>query len=86
LVTAVVDNPAQFDEGRLWAFKPFAKDGTICCVPDTAIALPLNVTELDCSMTASDFAIQLTPVDVPTRSVSVVSVPVSLDVAAQTVQ
>jgi hypothetical protein len=87
-VTAVLDtgDPADFDAGRIWAFKPFAKDGTIDFVPGTAVALPLGISELDCSMTASDFPIQLTPVDVPTRSVSVVSVPVTLDVAGQTVQ
>jgi hypothetical protein len=86
VVTAIVDNPAESGVGRLWAFKPFAKDGTIDFVSGAAIALPLDVTELDCSMTASDFPIQLTPVDVASHSAPVVSVPVSLDVAAQTVQ
>ena len=88
LVTAVLDtgDPANFDAGRIWAFKPFAKDGTIDFVPGAAIALPLGISELDCSMTASDFPIQLTPVDVPSRSVSLVSVPVTLDVAQQTAQ
>jgi hypothetical protein len=40
--------------------------------------------ELDCFMTASDIDVQLTPAPVTTQSESVMSIPATLDVTAQT--
>ena len=84
LVTAVVDNPAQFDAGRLWAFKPFAKDGSIDFAPGSVTATALGITNLPCSMSDSDLAVTFTPVDVPSRAVAVGSTPVILTEGQQT--
>jgi hypothetical protein len=81
VATALLQDPTG---GALWAFKPFAKDGFIDFLPGTASAMPLGISNLDCSMTASDANVQLVPASVPERSVVVTSVPRSIDVTAQT--
>jgi hypothetical protein len=81
VATALLEDPFG---GALWALKPFAKDGFVEFLPGTASAMPLGVSNLDCSMTASNADIQLVPATVPTRSVDVMSAPHTLDVAAQT--
>ena len=84
VATALVKDPLDPLGGLLWVFKPFPKDGSIDFVAGEATALPLDISELDCFMTASNVDIAITPVDVPTRSVSVSSVPATLDVTQQT--
>lgn len=86
LATAIVNDPMDAFGGRLWAFKLFAKDGEIEFTAGSATDLSLDIKELDCFMTASDYAVTLTPVDVPVRSVSVTSSPATLTVAQQTAQ
>lgn len=86
VTTALVDDPLDPLGGFLWSFKPFAKNGHIDFLPGAATALPLDVVELDCPMTASDVPLALTPVAVPARSVSVASAPMTLAVAQQTAQ
>ncbi len=86
VATAVVSDPADPLGGRLWAFKPFVKNGDITFLPGAATALPLAISELDCTMTASDVAIPLTSLSLSPRSVPVASTPVALDVARQTAE
>jgi hypothetical protein len=72
--------------GRLWAFKPFAKDGSITFLPGTARVDPLDVVDLACSFTASDQSVGVEERPIGTRSVVVTSIPVDLGVAQQTVE
>src|SRR6185295_5239228 len=73
-----------FTGGRLWAFKPFTKDGTIDFVPGAVTTTPLGITNLACSMSDTDLAVTLDARDVPSRAVSVTSTPVVLAEEQQT--
>jgi hypothetical protein len=70
--------------GRLWAFKPFAKDGTIDFTAGVVTTTPLGITNLPCAMSDSDLAVGVETLAVPSRGVSVVSSPVGLVTAKQT--
>ncbi len=69
MATALVNDPADPLGGHLWAFKPYAKDGTISLAPGAATASPLEVADLDCTMTDADNPIDVTPapIDVAQR-------------------
>jgi hypothetical protein len=82
--TLLADALDPFTGGRLWAFKPFAKDGSIDFAAGSVTTTPLGVTNLACSMTASDLAVTLEAHDVPSRAVPVTSTPVGLTEAQQT--
>jgi hypothetical protein len=84
VASALVSDPADPLGGRLWAFKPFAKDGTIDFLPGAATASSLAVANLPCFMTASDIDVPLTPIPMTSRRVPATSTPVTLDVAQQT--
>jgi hypothetical protein len=70
--------------GRLWALKPFIKDGTIDFTPGAVTTTPLGLTNLVCSMTASDRPVMVDARAVPSRAVTVTSTPVSLAVDQHT--
>jgi len=82
--TALVSDPAHPLDGFLWAFKPFAKNGAISFSPDAVTVTPLGVTNLACSLTASNTAITVQPGSMAPRAVSVTSVAVQVDGAQQT--
>ena len=73
-----------FTGGHLWAFKPFAKDGSIDFVPGAVTTTPLGITKLACAMSDSDLSVTLTTHDVPSRAVAVTSTPVGLPTESQT--
>ncbi len=73
-----------FTGGHLWAFKPFAKDGSIDFVPGAVTTTPLGITNLTCAMSDSDLSVTLTTHDVPSRAVDVTSTPVGLPTEQQT--
>ena len=64
--------------------KPFAKNGAISFSPDAVTVTPLGVTNLACSLTASNTAITVQPGSMAPRAVSVTSVAVQVDGAQQT--
>lgn len=70
--------------GRLWAFKPFAKDGTIAFSAGTVTTTPLGVAPLICPMTASDHPVTVDTRAIPGRAVAVTSTQVTLAVDQQT--
>jgi hypothetical protein len=86
LATAHVQDLADPLGGFLWAFKPFAKDGGIDFLPGAATVTPLGIVDLDCFMTATDRAVNVTSMPITPRSVAVSSTPAALDVAQETVQ
>ena len=86
LATALVADPAHPLDGFLWAFKPFAKDGSISFSPDAVTVSPLAVTNLACSLTATDKVITVQAATMSPRSASVSSVPVQVISAQQTAQ
>ncbi len=86
LATALVEDPAHSLDGFLWAFKPFAKNGSISFSPDAVTVTPLPVTNLPCSLTASDKAVTVQAASITPRSVNVSSVPVQVATAQQTPQ
>lgn len=73
-----------FTGGRLWAFKPFAKDGSGDFLPGSVTTTPLGLTDLSCSMTASGRPLTVTTHDVPSHAVAVTSDAVALGVEQQT--
>ena len=84
--TTLVADPAHPLDGFLWAFKPFARDGAIDFTPDTVTAQALPITNLTCSLTASDRALTVEPASLGSRSVNVSSIPVQVTTAEQTAQ
>jgi hypothetical protein len=84
VATALTHDAADPLGGRLWAFKPFAKDGSIPFLPGTATRTPLAVVDLACSLVASDRTLPVQARAIGTRSVSVSSTPVALAIAQQT--
>jgi hypothetical protein len=84
VATALLRDSADPLSGRLWAFKPFAKDGSIAFLPGTARVDPLDVVDLPCSFTASDQSVGVEQHPIGARAVVVTSTPVSLAVAQQT--
>lgn len=70
--------------GRLWAFKPFAKDGAIDFLGGSVTTTPLGITNLPCAMSDGDLPVTLDVLDVPSRAVTVTSTPVGLAEAQQT--
>ncbi len=85
VATALLAAPLDaFMGGRLWAWKPFAKDGTIDFSPGTVATTPLGITNLACSMTASDLSVTTQVVAVPSRAVTVMSTPTGLVEEQQT--
>lgn len=70
--------------GRLWAFKPFAKDGAIDFTAGAVTAAPLGITNLPCTMSDTDLAVGLGAVDVPSRAAALESTPVGLVTEQQT--
>ncbi|HZW88160.1 MAG TPA: hypothetical protein VFF12_03700, partial [Myxococcaceae bacterium] len=81
--TAVAEDPADPLGGFLWAFKPFAKDGSITFSPDAVTAQSLSVTNLPCSLTASDRAISVQSSPFSGRSAQVTSSKVQVQTASQ---
>src|SRR5262249_11353368 len=86
VATAQVQDLADPLGGFLWAFKPFAQDGSIDFTPGAATPTPLEIAALDCSMTATAHAVTVTSMPVGVRSVAVSSTPVALDEAQETAQ
>jgi len=86
LATTLVVDPDHPLDGFLWAFKPFARDGSISFSPDAVTVTDLPITNLDCSLTATDrtFTTQVSPIT--PRTPSVTSVPVQVTTAQQTAQ
>jgi hypothetical protein len=82
--TRLADALVPFVGGRLWAFKPFAKDGSIDFTPGSVTTTALGITNLPCSMSDTDLDVTFTPVDVPSRAVAVGSTPVILTEGQQT--
>ena len=86
VATAIVADASDPLGGRLWAFKPFAKDGSITFQPGTASVEPLDIVDLACSFTARDQAVGIEQRAIGTRRVVVTSTAVNLGVAQQTAQ
>lgn len=84
VATALVRDSSDALGGHLWAWKPFARDGSIEFSPGQAEVIPLGVTDLECSMTASARPLTVESSPVIITSTSVTSSPVTLSVAAQT--
>lgn len=82
--TLLADALDPFLGGRLWAFKPFAKDGTIDFSAGAVTTTPLGITNLPCAMSDSDLPLTLETIAVPSRVVDVVSTPVGLGTEQQT--
>ncbi|HEV7733695.1 MAG TPA: hypothetical protein VGR62_16120 [Candidatus Binatia bacterium] len=80
----LADASDPFTGGRLWAFKPFAKDGAIDFAPDAVTTTSLGITNLACSMSDSDLSVTVTSVAVPSRAASLTSTPVGLTTEQQT--
>ncbi len=85
VATLLADAAEPFSpSGRLWAFKPFIKDGAIDFVPGAVTVTPLAVSNLVCSMTASARPVTVQTRDVSSRAVTVTSTPLDLTVEQQT--
>ncbi len=84
MATALVTDATNPLGGHLWAFKPFARDGSISFSPGAVTANPLGIADLDCTLTASDRAITATTSPVVVTRAEVMASPVSLTVAKQT--
>jgi hypothetical protein len=82
--TLLADALDPFAGGRLWAFKPFAKDGFADFLPGSVTVTPLGISNLTCSMTASDRPVTVDTRAIPTRVVTVTSTAVGLTVEQQT--
>lgn len=82
--TALVADPAHPLDGFLWAFKPFARDGSVTFSPDAVAVTPLAITSLACSLTATDRSFTTQVTSITPRTPNVVSVPVQVTTAAQT--
>ncbi len=72
--------------GLLWTFKPYAKNGEIAFLQDTVKVTPLEITNLDCSLTAVDRPVAISSGAVAPRSVTVTSNLAPLTTAKQTAQ
>jgi hypothetical protein len=83
--TLLADALDPFTGGRLWAFKPFAKDGSMDFLPGAVTMTPLDIMDLACSLTASDLPVTVDTRAIPSRAVDVSSTPVTLAVERQTV-
>jgi len=84
VTTALAADPADPLGGFLWTFKPFAKDGTIAFAPGAASSTPLAVTDLPCTLVASDRPLTATARPIQSRTVTLASMPVTLATAVQT--
>jgi hypothetical protein len=84
MATALVSDAADPLGGHLWAFKPFARDGSISFSPGAVTAAPLEIADLDCSLTASDRAISTTTSPVVVTPAEVTAPSVALTVMKQT--
>jgi hypothetical protein len=84
LATALVEDPAHPLDGFLWAFKPFAKNGSIAFTPDAITVEALPIANLPCSLTAADRALSVQAASITQRSANVASVPVQVTAALQT--
>ncbi|HTS80912.1 MAG TPA: hypothetical protein VMH40_09970 [Myxococcaceae bacterium] len=86
LATTLVADPAHPLDGFLWAFEPFARDGSITFSPDAVTVTDLPITNLVCTLSAANrsFTTQLTPLTPQTANV--VSLPVQVTTAQQTPQ
>jgi hypothetical protein len=84
MATALVTDATNPLGGHLWAFKPFARDGSISFSPGAVTAAPLAIADLDCSLTASDRAITATTLPVVVTPTEVTAPSVSLTVTKQT--
>jgi len=83
VTTALVADPADPLGGFLWAWKPFAKDGSIAFQAGTASSTPLAIEDLPCTLTASDRPLTATAVPIESRSVALTSTPATLTVVEQ---
>jgi hypothetical protein len=71
--------------GRLWGFKPFAKDGSIDFTAGAVTTTALGITNAaGCSMAATDLAVTAVPQNVPSRAAILTSTPVGPFVEQQT--
>jgi hypothetical protein len=71
--------------GRLWAFKPFVRDGFVDFLPGAVTTTDLGAADVCSSMTATtDRPVTVVTQAIPTRAVDVSSAPVTLAVAPQT--
>jgi len=86
LATALVADPLNPLGGRLWAWKPFAKDGDIPFASGAATLSALDVADLPCAFTASDQPFVLTAVPIAAARVDVTSAPAPLTTAQQTAE
>jgi hypothetical protein len=84
MATALVTDTTNPLGGHLWAFKPFARDGSISFSPGAVTAAPLGIADLDCWLTASDRAITATTLPVVVTPTEVTAPSVSLTVTKQT--
>jgi hypothetical protein len=84
--SALVSDASDPLGGKLWAFKSFAKDGSIEFSPGGVDAQALAISDLDCALTASDHAMAVQPTTIAPRSVVVTSTPVQLASLKQTAQ
>jgi hypothetical protein len=63
--------PSGDDDGALWAFKAFAKDGSIELDPARAQRVPLTASNLDCAIAASDLSLEQATLSVAARSIDI---------------
>jgi hypothetical protein len=63
--------PSGDDAGALWAFKAFAKDGSIDLDPTHAQRVSLTASDLDCAIEASDLALDQEPLSITARSIDI---------------
>lgn len=68
---AGVAAPSGDADGALWAFKAFAKDGSIDFDPAHAEQMSLTASNLDCEITASDLSLEQAELSVTARSIEV---------------
>ena len=83
LATALVADSTHPLGGRLWAWKPFAKDGSIAFSAGAAVSA-LEILDLPCTLTAQDSLVDIRATPVAGRSVSVSSKGAQFVVAKQT--
>jgi hypothetical protein len=83
LATAVGVDATNPLGGRLWAFKPFAKDGSISFTAGAAESAALAIEDLECTLTASDQALTVKGEDIEVEAVAVSSEPIALALEAQ---
>jgi hypothetical protein len=84
LATALLVDPNDALGGLLWAFKAFAKDGSIDFSSGSVDAGSLAIDNLECSLTDTDLKVSAKRAEMSTRSVTIDAKDVALKQSEQT--